>query len=146
MYQINIYIGTSINGPGIRKGYYAAIVECITTRDPVTRQITGQEETTTFNRLTLIAATKALSILNKTCNVTIYTDCQFVKNMVESRSTDQWRREEWKKAAGGRLQNKELWQEFAEELAKHHVKFQLMQDHGYRKELKKMLEEQNGKR
>lgn len=121
MKEVKIYIGTSLHGPCISKGNWAAIVECQTKKGPATRGIKGTEEKSTYYRLVLLAIVNALYLLNTACAVTVYTDCTFVKNMIEQGRPEQWQRAEWKAPAGGKRKNKELWQQYQELSRRHKI-------------------------
>ena len=119
MQEVKIYVGSSIKGPCIKPGAWAAVLECQTEKGPAVMGIKGKEESATCNRLTLLAIIKAMERLNRPCKVTIYTDCIFVKNMIEQGRPEEWKRAEWKKPSGEEIKNRELWQEYRE-LSKNH--------------------------
>ena len=121
MKTVKIYIETSVKGPGVRDGKYAAALIFERASGDFTRTLTGEEKDTTYNRSTLLAATEALRRLNQRCHVILYTDNAYVKNMIEQGNPEKWRRAEWKKAAGKTVQNKELWRQFLEEMDKHEI-------------------------
>ena len=96
MKTVEIYIETSIKAPAVRDGKYAAtLVFTKVNGESAVRFVSGEEEETTFNRCTLLAAIRALQRLNQPCYVIIYTDCAYVKNMVAQGNPEQWRRAEW---------------------------------------------------
>ena len=121
MDTVKIYIETSFAAPVVKDGKYAAAL--VFTRDgrDITRIVSGEENDTTFNRCTLLAAIKALKRMTRKCHVIIYTDNAYVKNMIEQGNPEKWRRAEWKKAAGKDVQNKELWKLFLEEKDKQDI-------------------------
>ena len=139
MKQVKIYIKTSLQGPAVKDGRYAAVVEYIAKSGPVIRKIAGEEKETTYHRSVLLAMLKALKILNVACDVTIYTDCIFVKNTVERGSPENWRRSEWKKPSGEEVKNKELWQQFVEEMDRHKIAFRFSKHNDYCDLLNKIL-------
>ena len=60
MKTVKIYIETSFAGPVVKDGKYAAaLVFAKAGGDPATRILTGEEEKSTFNRLTLLAMAEA---------------------------------------------------------------------------------------
>lgn len=138
-YNVKIYVKTSLRGPCIKDGKYAAIVECMTSKGPVTRQITGSEEKTTYYRSVLLAIVKALEILNTECSVTIYTDCAFIKNTAERGCMEDWRRSEWKKSSGEEVINKELWQQFLDQMDRHIIAFRFSKINAYEEKLEELL-------
>lgn len=139
MKSVNIYIATQLKGPYIKDGAYAGIVEYITKAGPVTREIRGMEEQTTYYRSVLLAIVKTLNLLNVACSVTVYTDCVFVINTVDRGSPAAWRRAEWKKASGEEVRNRELWQQFLELQQKHEISFQFSKHGKYRDRLRELI-------
>ncbi len=107
------------------------------------RITSGGEKGTTYNRSVLLAIIKALNLLNVACDVVVYTDCIFVKNMAERGNLEKWRRSEWKKAGGGEVKNRDLWQQFTELADRHKITFRFSKHNDYNQKLKELLE--NGK-
>lgn len=143
MQEVKIYIGSSLAGPCVRDGWYAAILECETKKGPATIGITGGEKETTYYRTVLLAVVAALKRL-KPCSAIIYTDCGFIKNMYENGTAEHWQRSEWVKSDGGEVKNKELWQQFFDEVqrlgGKRKVTFRFSKHHDYKKELQEAIE------
>lgn len=138
-FQVKIYVKTSLCGPCVKDGNYAAIVECMTAKGVATREITGSEENTTYYRLVLLGIVKALEILNAQCSVTIYTDCPFIINTAERGNPESWKRSEWKKPSGEEVKNKELWKQFLEYEDKHIIAFRFSKHNDYTGKLKQLL-------
>lgn len=113
MKKVRIFIKTNIKGPQVKTGQYVAIVEYVTGKGPVTREISGSEDNSTYNRLVLIGIVQALMILRETCEIKIYTDNRFVAASIEQNRTELWQRSEWKKPTGDNVKNMELWQQYA---------------------------------
>ncbi len=141
MKSVKIYIGTQLKGPCVKDGRYAAVVEYISRAGPVTREVSGMEEGTTYYRSVLLAIVKSLKILNVACSVTIYTDCVFVKNTVERGNPEAWKRAEWMKPDGEEVKNKELWQQFAELQKVHEIGFRFSKHNDYSKKLRELTAE-----
>lgn len=140
MKTVKIFVKTSLQGPCIKDGRYAAVVEYMSRKGAVTREISGAEKETTYNRSVLLAIIKALDLLNVACEVVIYTDCVFVKNTAERGSLETWRRSEWKKAGGGEVKNRDLWQQYTELADKHTITFRFSKFNDYGQKLEELLE------
>lgn len=140
MKTVKVFVKTSLQGPCIRYGRYAAVVEYISSRGAVTREISGEEEGTTYNRSVLMAIIEALCLLKVACRVTVYTDCIFVKNTAERGSPENWRRSEWKKADGSEVKNRDLWQQFTELAGRHEITFRFSKNNDYSHRLAELLE------
>ena len=140
MQEVKIYIETSLQGPAIKDGRYAASVEYISkSGSPITREVMGEEKDTTFHRSTLLAAVRALEILKRPCSVTIMTNCEFIERMAERGNSEAWKREEWEKPSGKKSGNKGLWKEFMEQMDRHEIEFRLCRNHEYKKILQQSL-------
>lgn len=138
MKTVKIYIATTLHGPCIHTGAWEAIMECQTSKGPATRGIRGSEEQSTYYRLVLLAIVQSLSLLNTACNVILYTDCTFVKNMIEQGKPEQWKRAEWKDPAGGERKNKKLWQQYQELSGRHKITVRFSKYNEYMEKLGEM--------
>lgn len=139
MKTVKVFVKTSLQGPCIRDGRYAAVVEYISSRGAVTREISGEEKETTYHRSVLLAIIEALDLLKVECSVTVYTDCIFVKNTAERGSPENWRRSEWKKADGREVKNRDLWQQFTELAGRHEIAFRFSKHNDYSQRLADLL-------
>lgn len=121
MKKVTMYTTTSTKKLKVEIGYYAAIVEYIARDGPATREAAGFEENTTYNRLVLQAIINGLCELGQPCEVTIHTDCVFVRNMLNSDNPERWQRSEWIKRGGGEVKHKDLWQQYLAVKGKHKI-------------------------
>lgn len=140
MMEVKIYIETTLCGPGIKDGWYAAAIEYMTGKGPAVLGIVGMEKETTYYRSVLLAAVKALERLRERCGVRIYTRCSFVKDMVEKGNLESWGRSGWVKPGGGEVANKELWQQLLRQLGYHRIEFCFSRHHGYKADLWRAIE------
>lgn len=92
-------------------------------------------------RLVLLGIVKSLKILNTPCNVTLYTDCIFIKNMIENGKPEQWKRAEWRKPSGEEVKNQELWQQYQTLSERHEIAVRFSKHHDYVEKLEGLLEE-----
>lgn len=128
MKTVKIYIETSFRAPVSKQGKYAAALVFTKGGQDFTRTVSGEECETTYNRCVLLAMIRAMQRLNQPCHLEIYTHNTYVKNMIEQGNPEKWRRSEWKRAAGGEVQNRELWKLFLEEAEKHEIEMRLKGD------------------
>lgn len=84
------------------------------------KEISGGEKATTNNRMELISVITALETLREPCDVTLYTDSQYVSNAVNLGWLDSWVRMGWRRK-GGEVKNPDLWQQLVPLLSKHKV-------------------------
>jgi ribonuclease HI len=73
------------------------------------KEMFGGEANTTNNRMELTAVIEALASLKRTCEVTVFTDSEYVrKGMTEWIAG--WQRRGWKTADNKPVKNADLWQ------------------------------------
>ena len=128
MKTVKIYIETSFRTPVSKQGKYAAALVFTKAGQDFTRLVSGEECETTYNRCVLLAMIRAMQRLNQPCRLEIYTHNAYIKNMIERRNPEKWRRSEWKRAAGGAVQNQELWKLFLDEAEKNEIEMRLKGD------------------
>ena len=128
MKTVKIYIETSFRTPVSKQGKYAAALVFTKGGQDFTRTVSGEECETTYNRCVLLAMIRAMQRLNQPCHLEIHTHNTYIKNMIEQGNPEKWRRSEWKRAAGGEVQNRELWKLFLEEVEKHEIEMRLKGD------------------
>ncbi len=120
IFDVSIYIETSIKGPKVRRAAGEWLVEFVTSRKiPVTRSGIIIKEKTSENALALELLKEALSILTKTCSIRINTKCRHILQAVENGWMECWKKNGWRKAGGKDLANAELWKEVSELMERH---------------------------
>lgn len=92
------------------------------------KSLAGSEPMTTNNRMELKAAIEGLNALKKHCDVTLYTDSQYVKKGITEWLTN-WKQKGWKTAARKPVKNVDLWQELDELQARHKVDWRWIKGH-----------------
>jgi len=91
------------------------------------KEISGGEADTTNNRMELRAALEALRALNEACQVTLYTDSEYLKKGITEWMPG-WKRRNWKRK-GGKLANVDLWMKLDEEIRRHEVDWRWVRGH-----------------
>ena len=81
--------------------------------------ISGKENSTTNNRMELIAPIMALKKIKKTSQIVIYTDSIYLKNGITTWIKN-WEKNGWKSANKKPVKNKDLWLTL-NELSKKHI-------------------------
>ena len=80
----------------------------------------------------LTAVIEALSVLKEPCEVSLYTDSQYVANAVNKNWLWDWQRHSWKKSDGKPVKNIDLWESLLKLLDVHKVEFVWIKGHnGY---------------
>ena len=93
-----------------------------------TKEIYGGENNTTNNRMELMAAIRALEALNRGCELTLYTDSQYVRKGITEWIMN-WKKRGWKTAAKKPVKNADLWQLLDEQVNKHNVNWVWVKGH-----------------
>lgn len=92
------------------------------------KKLFGSEAETTNNRMELMAAIRALESLNRTCDVALTTDSQYVKKGI-TEWIDDWKKRNWKTAARKPVKNVDLWQRLDKVSAGHSIKWHWVKGH-----------------
>lgn len=74
------------------------------------KEISGGEAHTTNNRMELTAVIEALSMLKEPCNVTLYSDSQYVCNAIKLGWAKKWQKNSWMKNKKEPALNPDLWE------------------------------------
>ncbi|WP_026802259.1 ribonuclease HI [Arenimonas oryziterrae] len=92
------------------------------------RELSGGEPDTTNNRMELLAAIMALEALKNACEVTLYTDSQYVQKGI-GEWLPNWIRRGWKTAGGDPVKNQDLWLRLQAAAAPHKVQWRWVKGH-----------------
>ncbi len=114
--KVTIYTdGACDPNPGI--GGWAAIL--MHPESGKTQEITGGEKESTNNRMEMTAAIEALKRLKESCEVTLFTDSEYVKNAFTKGWLKNWQAKGWRTADRKPVKNQDLWMQLVE-LTQHH--------------------------
>lgn len=91
------------------------------------RELSGGEGETTNNRMELRAALEAVRALTEPCEVTLYTDSEYLKRGI-TEWLPNWKRRNWRRK-GGKLANVDLWMKLDEEISRHEVHWHWVRGH-----------------
>jgi ribonuclease HI len=89
----------------------------------ISKEIYGYEAETTNNRMELMAVIRALSLLNKSCDVILYTDSKYVQKGM-SEWIENWIKKNWKN-----VKNVDLWQQIYKLAKQHKITWQWVKAH-----------------
>lgn len=115
--------GACSGNPG--PGGWGTILRC----GKYEKELSGGEKDTTNNRMELTAVIEGLRALNRPCKVRITTDSQYVVNGITKGWAEKWRSNNWIKSDKKPAQNKELWEELLNQLARHDYEFKWIKGH-----------------
>jgi ribonuclease HI len=92
------------------------------------KELFGGERSTTNNRMELTAVIEALASLKRGCDVTIYTDSEYVRKGI-TEWLPAWKARGWKTADRKPVKNVELWQRLEALAALHRVHWRWVKGH-----------------
>ena len=92
------------------------------------KEIYGGESETTNNRMELMAAIKSLESLTRNCEVTLYTDSQYVRKGITEWIVN-WKKRNWKTAAKKPVKNADLWKLLDIQVDRHTVNWVWVKGH-----------------
>ena len=122
MKSVTVYTDGACSGnPG--PGGWAAILKY----GSAEKELSGGERATTNNRMELTAVLRALEALRESCDVTVYTDSQYISRAMTEGWFQNWKRAGFTKKGG--LKNDDLWRTLDGLLQKHHVTFHWVKGH-----------------
>lgn len=92
------------------------------------KEIYGYDKETTNNRMELMAAIRALEILNASSVVSLTTDSNYVRQGITEWMKG-WKKRGWKTAAKKPVKNKDLWVRLDEAVERHEVAWHWVKGH-----------------
>ncbi len=95
--------------------------------------ISGREDSTTNNRMELIAAIEALEALKRPSSVRLTTDSQYIRKGI-TEWIKSWKKNGWKTAAKKPVKNRDLWRRLDEVASKHDVRWEWVRGHNQHRE------------
>jgi len=92
------------------------------------KELFGGERQTTNNRMELTAVIEALTSLKRSCDITIYTDSEYVRKGI-TEWIHGWKTRGWKTADRKPVKNADLWQRLDALRDLHHVDWRWVKGH-----------------
>ncbi len=88
---------------------------------------------TTNNRMELRAVIEALSLLKEPCQITLFSDSQYMQNGIQKWIFN-WRKNDWKTSAKKPVKNKDLWIALDQQIQQHKIDWQWVKGHSGHRE------------
>jgi ribonuclease HI len=92
------------------------------------KDLFGGEATTTNNRMELTAVIEALASLKRSCDITLYTDSEYVRKGI-TEWIHGWKQRGWKTADRKPVKNADLWQRLDALAALHRIDWRWVKGH-----------------
>lgn len=139
--KVSIYIKSNFRGNPKGAGEAAAIIEFISgSGNTHCRQHRIKIENNTKNALILKICIHTLRSLLKPCEVVIFTDCDYIKNITCKNWLEKWKQDGWKRATGKPPANSEEWKQLYMLMQIHKVQFEKYKE-TYESDLEDMVKE-----
>lgn len=124
MKSIVLYTDGACSGnPGA--GGWGAILEYQGQR----KELSGGENSTTNNRMELMAAIKGLSALKEPCHVKLVSDSKYVIDGLSRGWAANWRKNGWKRNKREKALNPDLWEQLLNLIEKHEMEYEWVKGH-----------------
>lgn len=128
--MVTIYTDGAARGNPEGPGGYGAVLKVTDTNGTVhTKEISQGYIKTTNNRMELMAAIRALELLNKPCEVMLYSDSKYLVDAFNKGWIDGWVKNNWKKSDKKPVKNKDLWEALLKAKSNHKVRFIWVEGH-----------------
>lgn len=128
--KVTIYTDGAARGNPNGPGGYGTILSYTDTKGVIhEREKSAGYKKTTNNRMELMAVIIGLESLIKSCEVTVYSDSQYVVNAFEKKWIDGWIKKGWKRGKNKEVKNVDLWKRLLEAMKPHKVKFVWVKGH-----------------
>ena len=85
------------------------------------KEISGGDINTTNNRMEITAVIMALKLLKEPCEITLYSDSQYVCNAIKLGWARKWKANNWMRNSKDPALNSDLWEMILQEMSKHKV-------------------------
>ncbi len=93
------------------------------------KEISGGFKLTTNNRMELYAAILGLDQLKEPCQVTLYSDSQYLVQSMQEGWVQRWKAKGWRRSKKDKALNPDLWERLLALCAKHQVEFIWLKGH-----------------
>ncbi|HHX72553.1 MAG TPA: ribonuclease HI [Clostridiales bacterium] len=122
--KVTIYTDGACSGnPG--PGGYGVILQY----GEFEKEISGGEPETTNNRMELMGVITGLSALKEPCDVTLYTDSQYIVNGMNQGWAEKWQKNGWMRNKKEPALNPDLWERLLTLCKTHRVTFHWVKGH-----------------
>ena len=127
---VKIYTDGAARGNPDGPGGYGTVLEYVDTKGQLhQKELSQGYEKTTNNRMELMAVIAGLEALNRSCEVEVYSDSQYVVNAFNQHWVDGWIKKGWKRGKNEPVKNVDLWKRLLEAKQKHSVTFHWVKGH-----------------
>jgi len=128
--KVTIYTDGSARGNPDGPGGYGTILSYIDSNGTEhLREYSQGYKKTTNNRMELLAAIVGLEALIKPCDVTLYSDSQYLVKAFNDNWLEGWIKKGWKRGKNEPVKNVDLWKRLLRAMEAHNVEFVWVKGH-----------------
>ncbi|MEG6616228.1 ribonuclease HI [Peptococcaceae bacterium 1198_IL3148] len=124
MQQVKIYTDGACSGNPGPGGYGVVLLY-----GDHQKELSGAYDNTTNNRMEILAAIIGLESLKRPCQVTLYSDSQYLVNAMTKGWLDKWQRNNWMRNKSERAKNVDLWKRLLAAANRHQVEWVWVKGH-----------------
>ena len=128
--EVTIYTDGSARGNPNGPGGYGAVLHYVDSKGTLhERELSQGYARTTNNRMELMAAIAGLEALVRPCQVTLYSDSQYLVKAFNEHWIDGWQKKNWKRGKNDPVKNVDLWKRLLAAMEPHEVKVVWVKGH-----------------
>ena len=128
--HVDIYTDGAARGNPDGPGGYGCVIQYTDPKGILhERELSQGYIRTTNNRMELMAAIAGLEALIRPCEVTLYSDSQYLVNAFNLHWIDSWQKKGWKRGKNDPVKNVDLWQRLLAAMKPHQVEFVWVRGH-----------------
>lgn len=129
MTRITMYTDGAARGNPDGPGGYGTILSFVDSKGQEhIRELSAGYQKTTNNRMEMMAVIAGLEALNRPCEITVYSDSQYVVKAFNEHWLDGWIKKGWKRGKNEPVKNVDLWKRMLAAKEPHQVSFQWVKD------------------
>ena len=127
---VRIYTDGAARGNPDGPGGYGVVLQYVDRQGSLhEKEISCGYERTTNNRMELMAAIAGLEVLNRPCQVSLYSDSRYLTDAFNKGWIDNWVAKGWNRGKSGPVKNIDLWKRLLEAKKPHEVSFIWVKGH-----------------
>ena len=130
MTKITMYTDGAARGNPDGPGGYGTILSFVDSKGQEhIEELSAGYQKTTNNRMEMMAVIAGMEALNRPCEITVYSDSQYVVKAFNEHWLDGWIKKGWKRGKNEPVKNVDLWKRLLAAIEKHQVSFQWVKGH-----------------
>ena len=130
MTKITMYTDGAARGNPDGPGGYGTILSFVDSKGQEhIKELSAGYQKTTNNRMEMMAVIAGMEALNRPCEITVYSDSQYVVKAFNEHWLDGWIKKGWKRGKNESVKNVDLWKRLLAAMEKHQVSFQWVKGH-----------------